>query len=126
MPLPGPAELARAAAENVLLSECGQCHGPQLTREQAQAGINYINDIDKLVETGLILPLDSALSRIILKMRDGTQPPPESGLPQAPESDIQIVESYIDNPRFWPILVPGPIADAGAETPIADAGADGG
>src|SRR5262245_10268428 len=54
------AALARAAAENVLAANCGQCHGPALTPAQAQAGMNYIDDIDKLVETGKILPLNSA------------------------------------------------------------------
>src|SRR4051812_41941419 len=34
----GEAALAKAAAENVLASNCGQCHGPALSEQQAQAG----------------------------------------------------------------------------------------
>src|SRR5690606_13483675 len=41
-------ELARAAAENVLRANCGQCHGPQLTHAAARAGMNFIDDIDEL------------------------------------------------------------------------------
>jgi len=121
-----PVDLARAAAENVLMSNCGPCHGPSLTPAQAQDGINYINDIDKLVVNGLILPLNSADSRIIVLMRNGIEPPPSSGYPRMTDADIAVVADYIDNPRFWPILVPAPLEDAGTPTPTGDAGADGG
>ena len=120
-----PEDLAKAAVENVLLSNCGQCHGPSLTAMQAQDGINYINDIDKLVETGLLLPLNSAASRIIVLMRNGTEPPSTSGLPRVSDADIEIVAEYIDNPLYWPDI-PAPTVDAGIEAPIVDAGADGG
>jgi len=97
-----PAALAKAAAENVLAANCGQCHGPALTAQQAQAGMNYINDIDKLVETGKIVPLDSAGSRVVQRMVRGEMPPVSAGLPPVTEADIQTVAQYIDNPRFWP------------------------
>jgi mono/diheme cytochrome c family protein len=120
-------DLAEAAAQNVLLANCGQCHGPSLTPVQAQGGINYINDIEKLVETGLILPLNSADSRIIVLMRNGTEPPPSSGLPRVTDADIEVVASYIDNPRFWPEVAPPVVVDAGSDVPsVADAGSDGG
>src|SRR6185436_7654324 len=77
-----PAALAKAAAENILASNCGQCHGPALTVEDARAGMNYINDIDKLVQTGKIVPLDSANSRIVQRMIRGEMPPVSSGLPR--------------------------------------------
>jgi mono/diheme cytochrome c family protein len=95
------AALAKAAAENVLASNCGQCHGPALTPEQARAGMNYINDIDKLVSTGKVIPLDSKDSLIIQRMEKGEMPPPASGLPTVTEADINTVASYIDNPVFW-------------------------
>src|SRR5689334_23169448 len=60
-----PAALAKASAENVLASNCGQCHGPNLTPAAAKAGMNYINDIDRLVQTGKIVPLNSAGSLIV-------------------------------------------------------------
>jgi serine/threonine-protein kinase len=98
----GEADLAKAAAENVLAANCGQCHGPALTEQQAQAGMNYINDIDKLVDTGKIVPLNSAASRIVQRMVRQEMPPVASGLPAVTEADINTVAQYIDNPRFWP------------------------
>src|SRR5262245_42805611 len=75
-PIPPPDdELARAAAENVLAANCGLCHGPALTPQQAQAGINYISDIDQLLVARLIVPLNSSTSRIVVVMRDGSMPP---------------------------------------------------
>jgi serine/threonine-protein kinase len=94
-------ELARAAAENVLAANCGQCHGPALTPQQAQAGMNYIDDIDRLVETGKIVPLNSAGSRIIQRMVRGEMPPVTTGK-TVTEADINTVAQFIDNPRFWP------------------------
>jgi serine/threonine-protein kinase len=102
----GEAALAKAAAENVLAANCGQCHGPALTEQQAQAGMNYINDIDKLVSTGKIVPLNSAGSRIIQRMTRGEMPPVASGLPAVTTADITTVSQYIDNPRFWPDVTP--------------------
>jgi len=102
LPVGGEAELAKAAAENVLAANCGQCHGGQLTPQTAQAGMNYINDIDQLVETGKIVPLNSAGSRIIQRMVRGEMPPVASGLPRVTDADIDTVSQFIDNPRFWP------------------------
>jgi len=125
-PLPPP-DLNLAIVENVLAANCGQCHGPALTPTQAQDGINYIDDLDKLVAAGLIVPLSSATSRVIVVMRDGSMPPPASGLPPVTEADIEVVASYIDNPRYWPVLPAPAVVDAGVDTPVAvDAGTDGG
>jgi serine/threonine-protein kinase len=96
------ADLAKAAAENVLKANCGQCHGSNLTPQGAQAGMNYIDDIDKLVENGKITPLNSATSKIVQRMQRGEMPPVSSGLPAVTDADIAVVSSFIDNPRFWP------------------------
>jgi mono/diheme cytochrome c family protein len=89
------ADLAKAAAENVLASNCGQCHGPG---GPALAGMNYINDIDQLVTTGKIVPLNSAGSRVVQRMVRGEMPPPQSNLPAVTKNDIDTVAQYIDNP----------------------------
>jgi serine/threonine-protein kinase len=94
--------LARAGAQNVLAANCGQCHGPQLAPAQASGGgMNYINDIDKLVENGKVIPLNSAGSLIIRRMTDGSMPPAQSGLPRVTQQDINTVAQFIDNPNFW-------------------------
>jgi mono/diheme cytochrome c family protein len=92
------ADLAKAAAENILLSNCGQCHGPNGNNS---GNMNYINDIDQLVAQGKIVPLDSANSLIIKRMRAGEMPPPYSGLQPVTNADIDVVAQYIDNPQFW-------------------------
>jgi mono/diheme cytochrome c family protein len=114
-----PADLAKAAAENVLASNCGQCHGSNLTPQTAQAGMNYINDIDKLVSTGKIIPLNAAGSRVVQRMEKGEMPPPSSGLPRVTDADINIVSSFIDNPQFWPDYA-GKAADCTATNKAVD------
>jgi len=97
-----PEALARAQATNILASNCGQCHGPALTPAQASAGMNYINDMDKLAETGKLIPGNSAGSRIIQRMKEGSMPPLTSGKAKVSDADIDVVAQFIDNPRFWP------------------------
>jgi mono/diheme cytochrome c family protein len=97
------ATLARAAAENILAANCGQCHGPALTEAQAEAGMNYITDIDKLVLEGKIVPLNSAGSRIVQRMKEGSMPPFSTGRTVS-EDDIETVANFIDEESFWPDL----------------------
>jgi mono/diheme cytochrome c family protein len=97
-----PADLARAQAENILASNCGQCHGPALTPAQASAGMNYINDMQRLADEGKLIPGNSAGSRIIQRMREGSMPPLTSGKPKVSDADVDVVAQFIDNPRFWP------------------------
>jgi len=100
-------ELAQANAQNVLAANCGQCHGPQLSVAEAQGGgMNYINDIDKLVANGKVVPLDSANSKIIQRMTNGSMPPVQSGLRRVSQDDINTVAQFIDNPDFWDIEAP--------------------
>jgi mono/diheme cytochrome c family protein len=98
-----PAALARAQAENILASNCGQCHGSNLELADASGNMNYIDDIDELVSSGKIVPLDSKNSRIIERMREGSMPPPSSQLPRVSDSEIDVVAQFIDNPRFWDV-----------------------
>jgi len=117
-PVNDEAALAKAAAENVLASNCGQCHGPQLLVKDAQAGMNYINDIDELVKTGKIVPLDAAGSRIIQRMVKGEMPPFTTGR-TVTTADINIVSEYINNPRFWPDVA-GQVADCSDKGQFVD------
>ena len=85
-----------AAAENVLASNCGGCHGGALTESQASATINYIDDWDRLIQTGLIVPCSPRRSRIIQVMRNGDEPPPASGVGPVTDSDIGVVIDAIE------------------------------
>ncbi|MEY4546200.1 MAG: Serine/threonine-protein kinase pkn1 [Pseudomonadota bacterium] len=100
------AALARGAAENILASNCGRCHGPALDSSRARAGMNYIDDMERLVQAGVIVPLSATRSRIVQRMLRGEMPPISSGLPRVTSSDIAIVSDFIDNPRFWPGAAP--------------------
>jgi hypothetical protein len=93
--LPEETPLYLAAARNILVSNCGGCHGPALTESQASGAINYIDDWDRMIERGLITRCVPARSRIIAVMRTGKMPPPESGLPKVTEADIEFVENAI-------------------------------
>jgi len=117
---PTQQELDEAVVENILQANCGYCHGPALTPAQAQAGMNYINDIKKLADTGKIVPLNSAGSRIIQRMTKGEMPPPQSPYPQVTAADIDKVAAYIDNPRYWPGTPVAVCTDKGQLTDFDD------
>jgi len=102
-------ELARAQAENILAANCGQCHGSALTPLEASGGMNYIADIDTLVAEGKIVPLNSAGSRIIQRMKEGSMPPFSTGRTVS-EDDIDTVANFIDEESFWP-----DVADQGGD-----------
>jgi hypothetical protein len=108
------------SVENVLVANCGQCHGP-LAPVAGSGGINFIDDLDRLIAAGLLVPLNSAASPIVIAMVNGTMPPPQSGLPPATGADIAIVAGYLDNPRFWPGWEPAP-TDAGSGPSLSDGG----
>lgn len=102
---PEELRLARAAAENILRANCGQCHGSQLPPTGASGGLNFIESIPELVEAELIKPLDSENSVIVTYMRNGTMPPIFSTGPRPSPQDIDQVAEFIDNEVFWPDYV---------------------
>jgi len=108
-----PNALAKAQAENVLLTECGTCHGTALTLDNARGRMNYINDIDQLVANGKIKPLDPDGSLIIQRMRAGTMPPPNEGYRPVADANIEIVAAYIKNPQFWDLPPQDDCSDSG-------------
>jgi mono/diheme cytochrome c family protein len=99
-----PANFERLAVETILAENCGQCHGPALTPAQAQAGMNFITDLDRLAEEGKITPLNADASEIIQKMRSGEMPP--GSLEKVSTDDINRVADYINNPDYWPDVEP--------------------
>jgi hypothetical protein len=120
------------AVANVLVANCGQCHGP-LAPVADSGGLTFIDDLDRLIATGLLVPLNSAASPIVIAMVNGTMPPPETGLLPVTEADINVVRQYLDNPRFWPLWEPigsdagggsPAVSDAGVDLPNGDAGGD--
>ena len=104
-----PADAALATVTNILAENCGQCHGALLDEEDAEAGMNFITDLQRLSETNsrsgrpLIDALNSGGSFIVQRMRDGSMPPGQ--LPKVSTRDLDVVAEYIDNPAFWDIDV---------------------
>lgn len=101
---PTPEDLARANVEAILADNCGSCHGANLDEDDAEAGMNYITDLDRLAEENKLVPLDSGNSLIIQRMRNGSMPP--GALAKVPTTDIDAVADFIDNPDFWDVDVP--------------------
>jgi mono/diheme cytochrome c family protein len=95
-------DLQKAAAENILRANCGQCHGTVLDEEDALAGMNYIDDLERLIEEGKVIGGNSAESPVITRMRNGSMPPASSNGPRPSDQDIDTVAAFIDNPTFFP------------------------
>lgn len=96
-PESAPLNLPPDAAENVLASVCGQCHGPlPESADFIQGGLGNIQDYGALREAGYIVDCSPESSRIIQVMRSGSMPPPSSGLPRVTEADIGVVASTIE------------------------------
>jgi serine/threonine-protein kinase len=102
---------AKALAENVLKSNCGGCHGTQLTPETARARMNYIDSIDKLIENDKLIPGQAEESIVIRRMRLGEMPPAAEGFPPVADADINVVANFINNPDFFPEIGPQEICD---------------
>lgn len=67
-------EMNRAQFEALMSRACGQCHGPDAVA--TQGGIDYINNLDELIDTGRIVPGDPEGSPIFARIEKGEMPPP--------------------------------------------------
>lgn len=97
-PGPSPANEPQyiTRAQNVLSAYCGGCHGDVLTEGQALGGINYINDWDRLIASGLITLCAPESSRVVEVMRTAEMPPLSSGIDPVSDADIAVVEEGIE------------------------------
>ncbi|MEY4550908.1 MAG: Serine/threonine-protein kinase pkn1, partial [Pseudomonadota bacterium] len=103
-PRPSAREQAQQAAEAVLVANCSGCHGSALPLARAQGGINFIDDIDALIAAKKLTPLNSATSPLVQLLLNGEMPPPGAA-PVVSKADVELISSFIDNPRFWPDYV---------------------
>jgi hypothetical protein len=107
----------------ILAQNCGICHG-RSDPNAPLVPLEFTDDIPRMLELGLIVPLRSDLSPIFQMMSDGSMPPP--GVEPRPfASDVEVISQYIDNPRFWPDFV-APDVDAGSAVPTEEGSADAG
>jgi hypothetical protein len=92
--------------EFLLDAYCGDCHGSDYDRYSDGAGMNYIDDINRLIEASKIIPGDPAGSKLVLRMVRGDMPPVSAvaaGLPPAPRELIERLSDFIQS------LPPAPI-----------------
>jgi len=78
----------------VLETTCAKCHGPGSAN---QGGIDYILNINRLIETKKVVPGDPEASRIYARMvAEGTPMPPPGETTRPSASDIEAVGKWIE------------------------------
>jgi hypothetical protein len=80
----------------ILTHYCGECHITEVQAEAA-AGINYIDDIELLIENDLLVPGSREDSRIYTRMVAGEMPPPNFGFEVPGPTEIELVGTFIDD-----------------------------
>jgi mono/diheme cytochrome c family protein len=86
-------EPIEAALEEILTSYCGECHtGSSLT---AAGGLDVIDDVDALIERGLIVPGSRLDSAVYGRIAQGSMPP-AFYLPRVSDSDLERIGRFID------------------------------
>jgi cytochrome c553 len=74
-------------ALSILQGRCASCHGSSNV-----ANINYITNVNSLVNYGLVVPGNSSSSRLYLRVADGTMPPAGA----MPNSELDTLKRWID------------------------------
>jgi hypothetical protein len=108
---PGPVEVGDVIDDSgplkpitsTLTEQCGACHGAEaIANRTVLGGFSCVEDVDCMVELGLLVPLDSRRSSLIVRMRDGSMPPPGQQ-PRPTREDIERLERLMDNPAYWEV-----------------------
>jgi mono/diheme cytochrome c family protein len=97
------AEQEKSAVLQILQNNCGLCHGRSSTRpphtltslRDGDAPIADINDIEALVQAGLIVPGLPEESLLMLVVATQEMPPTTSGLPPVPDAELRRLEKFI-------------------------------
>jgi hypothetical protein len=91
-----PVDPAQEVVVEILTHYCGECHITEVQAEAA-AGINYIDDIELLIENDLLVPGSREDSRIYTRMVAGEMPPPNFGFEVPGPTEIELVGTFIDD-----------------------------
>jgi len=118
---PSPDELQRQVTLEVLETHCGACHGAEArATDNVQGDLGYLDDLDRVVERGLIVALESGRSRVVQVMLDGSMPP-RGVEPRPSAAEIAAVRAFIDRPAFYSDDAPsidGPDSASPLEPPV--------
>jgi hypothetical protein len=100
-------QAALAAFLGVLAEHCGACHGRRSgTDSSAERGpLEFTDDLERMVDLGVIVPHNAAASEVVNTMLDGSMPPPDVA-PRPSETEIEAVRLFIDWPLNWQNLPP--------------------
>ncbi|MBA3548984.1 MAG: hypothetical protein H0T76_21080 [Nannocystis sp.] len=78
----------------VLETNCAKCHGPG---SSGQGGIDYILDVQRLIETDKVVPGDPEASRIYARMVSPASPmPPVAEMKRPSDTDIESIGKWIE------------------------------
>ncbi|MBY0526857.1 MAG: WD40 repeat domain-containing protein [Gemmataceae bacterium] len=102
-------DLARKA-HDILRTTCYRCHGQD---GNVEGGMNYILDIDKLIQRKKIIPGKAELSPLYKKVAKDLMPPGDEK-PRPGEADKAVLKQWIDAgaPRPTTTVARTPITDA--------------
>lgn len=89
-PPPPPGPLSETEFEALLLDQCGSCHGPNGSGE---GNMDYINDVDLLIQNGKLVPGDPANSLLFQRIQAGQMPPGD--LPEVADDDVERIETFV-------------------------------
>jgi hypothetical protein len=64
--------------------------------------MSYVDDLPRLIEEQTILPCQPQMSRLLIRARDGSMPPPESTGPRPSEEDVLAIRRYLGRPCAGP------------------------
>jgi hypothetical protein len=88
---PEPISLIEQTVVDILRVNCGNCH----IGTGSSGGFDYVDDIDRLIESGLIIPGSREDSPIYARMAEQTMPP--ASVEQRPTpGQIDLVGFFID------------------------------
>jgi hypothetical protein len=87
--------------ETMLSRYCGDCHGAAAVANGTVASFDSVEDIEQMVQSGLIVPLNAERSQLYTRTRNGDMPPPGI-MPRPSQTEIRAFESFIDGDAlFW-------------------------
>jgi len=85
-----PADLLAEQTLNILTDYCGTCH----EAPNKSGGMDYIDDLQALIDNAKVVPGEPDNSPILIRMENGTMPPPGNEAP-TPE-EIALVRAWIE------------------------------
>lgn len=82
--------------EAMLGRYCGSCHGAAAIRnDNVMGGFDSVEDVEQLVQSGYIVPLDAERSLLFQRIRRGDMPP-RGVTPRPSQTEIRAFESFIE------------------------------